>query len=225
MTAETQAQGRRVLQRTRSACPPLIGTAPLPRHGGQPDQACVLFNQAVLAEILALRSQGEIGVVIAGRWTTYTNPLLINGTASTHELTPLPRGKTGTDPGQLLAEQLRSTLNTLHAGRVRTLVIGAIPELRGPAPECLARRSVQQCAVSADAERRFRSNTQNALEAAVENTPAQRLWDPLPHVCPDGECLPSRGGTVAYRDSNHLTTSFVTSLRPALAPALAWLAP
>jgi hypothetical protein len=40
---------------------------------------------------------------------------------------------------------------------------------------------------------------------------------------PASECQARRSSQIVYRDTNHLTASFVTGLLPELAPALQWV--
>ncbi|MEQ1579201.1 MAG: acyltransferase family protein [Steroidobacteraceae bacterium] len=212
-----------VLQRTRSACPPLIDAHILRLLDGRIDEDCVRFNQAVLEEIQILARQGPVGVVLAGRWTVYVNPTLIAGGPSTHRLVETSAHDTQATPIQSFASSLATTVAALSEAGTRTLVIGAIPELPYAAPECLARRTNNQCSTSVAREREFRSEIESILLHEATLSPALLLWDPLPAVCDSERCQPLQNAEVVYRDTNHLTASFTARLRAGLTADLEWL--
>lgn len=207
--------GVRVLQRTRAACPPLVGARIVVRKDGRTDTDCLAFNQAVLDEIHSLRRAGRLGVVLAGRWTTYTNPMLMSGAPSTHQIAHSADGTFST--------LLDGTVASLReAGVDRILLVDPVPELAYAGPECLSRRSNEECSVTMERELAFRAQIHAAIARAAAS-PAARLWDPLPDVCADDVCAPERAGMILYRDTNHLTATFVAGLRVRLAEQFHWL--
>lgn len=100
------------------------------------------------------------------------------------------------------------------AGRI--YILAATPALPFDGPRCLA--SGGKCAAPARDGRV--DDIQRWIREAAEGFAGVRIIDMNDLVCPGGECRAEREGRVVYRDSQHLTATFVASLSDALASRL-----
>lgn len=113
--------------------------------------------------------------------------------------------------------------NQLTAAGIGVVALRDNPWFDVSVPECLERRGSthDDCAV-------------RSVDYLDDTSPTDHL-DPIPGVefvdltdifCPDGVCAFVQGNRVVYRDTNHLTKSYVDSLVPVLeerlVPLLAW---
>jgi peptidoglycan/LPS O-acetylase OafA/YrhL len=115
------------------------------------------------------------------------------------------------------------TLGALSASNAIVVVIRDTPALPFDAPTCLARsiRHSWYPASTCEFEPPVASSEIFAAErASATGMPFVRFLDMTPQICPRGLCTASRGDIVAFRDDNHLTGAFATSLQPALAQSL-----
>ena len=93
----------------------------------------------------------------------------------------------------------------LHENGIPLVIVSDVPELHHWPSECLARRSVEGCAVDRSELDAYSSAARRAEAAADE----QRQWitrvDPLEVLCGPTLCLPAIGNVIVYRDDHHLT--------------------
>ncbi|MDH5131618.1 MULTISPECIES: acyltransferase family protein [unclassified Microbacterium] len=82
--------------------------------------------------------------------------------------------------------------------------------------KCLQTRSPEACSVSRDDA----LAASDPIRAAGEDFPGVTVLDFTPVFCSSSECLPVIGGANAYRDHDHLTTTFTDTLAPQLRAAL-----
>jgi len=108
----------------------------------------------------------------------------------------------------------------IAAGRMSVFhpryILAATPALPFDGPRCLA--SGGKCAAPARDGRV--DDIQRWIREAAEGFAGVRIIDMNDLVCPGGECRAEREGRVVYRDSQHLTATFVASLSDALASRL-----
>ena len=111
---------------------------------------------------------------------------------------------------------MRRTLSELEAHSVATVVIRDTPKPSFNPPNCLSRAAWrnldgdQECAF----ERRSHvSESVFAIEIAVlaEFETAYAV-DMTNLICPGGQCHAQTDGNILYRDSHHLTTTYVELL-------------
>jgi peptidoglycan/LPS O-acetylase OafA/YrhL len=219
MRAASRELDMNVREFTRAACPPLLGVMPFDE--GRIDHDCEHFNQAAVAEIERLARSGLKGVVIASRWPAYLGRPSPDGTLQAR----LSYGDVPLDPEKseaALRLGLSNALRRLERAGLRVLVVGATPEFHYSVPQCLLRRSLQECAMPRTAvdERRGRSML------VVMNTVAlngAHMFDPLHFFCDDVYCYPTHGQTVMFSDPQHLTAAGSPLLEPEVAGDLRWL--
>lgn len=223
MNKESQAIHVNIREYARASCPPLLGV--MPYHNGMANHECARFNAAVIGDLEHLAGQGLEGVVIAARWTGYVglgqpNPAL--GPAAS-----LSYGDTVLSPEESLRALqigLTATVNRLRRAGLRVLIVGQIPELYYSVPECLLRRSAQECAMERQRVNDRREAAMTVLRSELVPDRSVRLLDPIDALCDTRSCYPVRGGVVMYSDSHHLTATGVETLAPQFDPELIWLA-
>lgn len=117
-------------------------------------------------------------------------------------------------------------LDSLERTGARIGVIAPAPLLPFDGPACLARRQWRMqvtqlidsgACVSAAASR---NQVTAAIANAVEGHPRVRLLAFDESICPDGVCRAERDGVVVFRDSQHLTASYVATLADAVGTQL-----
>lgn len=117
-------------------------------------------------------------------------------------------------------------LAAISQSGARIGVLAPTPVLPFDGPACLARRDWRRKWISmadsclSPAGNQVRS-VRAALAVAVARNPQARLLDLDAAVCPDGTCRAERDGITVYRDNQHVTAAFMTTLAPALGIALA----
>jgi peptidoglycan/LPS O-acetylase OafA/YrhL len=220
MRSASQDLDMNVAEFTRAACPPLLGVMPF--LDGAVDHECDRFNQAVVAEIERLARQGLKGVVIAGRWPAYIGRPSPDGSL----LARLSYGEGALDPAQsevALHTGLSNTLDRLERAGLRVVVIGATPEFRHSVPQCLLRRTLQECSMPRAAVDERRGRAMQLVASTVAMNGGAHVFDPLRFFCDDVFCYPTRGRTVMFFDPQHLTAAGSPLLAPELAGDLRWL--
>ncbi|WP_034160220.1 acyltransferase family protein [Sphingomonas sp. ERG5] len=196
-----------ILPRTRGGCRPLdgqalvIGIAPSASHLAE----CSRFRDAVLAEAGRLAASGQvIAIVASARWPN--------------------AGVAGTLPGPLaevrsgFANGLAQLTRLTQENRIRLVLVKDTPSFPYHVPRCLARRSVDRCAVSLAAG--DPGDADRTLSALAAGNPGIRLLDPSALICPGGRCAPIRDGVVLFTDDHHLSSVGSAALAAPLRPAL-----
>jgi peptidoglycan/LPS O-acetylase OafA/YrhL len=125
----------------------------------------------------------------------------------------LSRGSTITPAG------MEKSTRMLRDAGAKVLFIADNPYMGIDPPACLADHpdDIQRCAVPREAA------GVNAPERLAEVQGAlaggAQVWDPIPYLCAD-TCPSVIGNIEVYKDENHLTNTFTTSLLPELDPVL-----
>jgi peptidoglycan/LPS O-acetylase OafA/YrhL len=205
----------------RASCPPLLGVMPFDE--GAVDRQCERFNLAVVAEIERLaREEGLKGVVLAGRWPAYLGRPSPDGSLLAH----LSYGDGPLDPVKsenALHIGLAATLERLEHAGLRVVVVGATPEFHYSVPQCLLRRSLQECAMTRAAVDQRRGRAMHVVSNTVASNGGAHMFDPLRFFCDETFCYPTHGQTVMFSDPQHLTAAGSPLLEPELDLALRWL--
>jgi hypothetical protein len=205
----------------RASCPPLLGVMPF--NEGSVDRQCERFNQAVIAEIERLARGGELkGVVLAGRWPAYLGRPSPDGSL----LARLSYGDGPLDPAkseEALHVGLEATLGHLEHAGLRVVVVGATPEFRYSVPQCLLRRSLQECAMPRAAVDARRGRAMHVVSETVASNGGAHMYDPLRFFCDEDYCYPTHGQTVMFSDPQHLTAAGAPLLEPELDRDLRWM--
>lgn len=182
----------RVIGLTKSSCPPLDGMV-LPRAGQAGGYTqCVAWNQQVATLIASLRP-----TVIVTSWARYS-----------------------VDEGSFERAASRALTGYVRATGASVVLIHDTPRPTQNMAECLLAHPDHQsaCAFSR-ADGTGRNGTAQAdVLAANPSFTGVGLTD---YICPRAMCAPVIGGVVVYRDSNHLTDTYVRSLTDRVRVALA----
>lgn len=204
----------------RASCPPLLGVMPFSE--GAVDHQCERFNQAVVTEIERLAHEGGLkGVVLAGRWPAYLGRPSPDGSLLAH----LSFGEGSLDSIESEAAMhigLAATLERLERAGLRVVVVGATPEFHYSVPQCLLRRSLQECAMTRAAVDERRGRAMHVVSNTVASNGAH-MFDPLPFLCDQDFCYPMHGQTVMFSDPQHLTAAGSPLLEPEIDGDLRWL--
>jgi hypothetical protein len=133
-----------------------------------------------------------------------------------------------TRPGSVTADQwfqgTRDTLSRLSSAGLKTLLVRDTPVPGFDVPGCLARAEwnptlfSRNCTFDRAASRN--ADADRAEAAAVAQEPGVSVLDPVDIICGNFTCNPWNHDLVVYRDTNHLTTQFATSLAPLISTKL-----
>lgn len=189
-------QGWGVLPRTMSACAPLAaGTS-----GKSPLRAdCLHFNLAVLDEIQHLARERPVTVIGAARWLHLDMP------------------------PDALRVHLDATFTRLSEAGVRVLWILPPPQLRHPAPACLARRSAEECGISRNAYLAERARVEGVSAGVARRFSNVQLFDPADVFCARDVCPARKDGVVQFFDDNHPTDRALRRAAADAAPVWDWV--
>ncbi|QKE83546.1 acyltransferase family protein [Arthrobacter sp. NEB 688] len=187
-------RGWRVVVLSKSSCPPVLGYT-LPNAGAGGYTSCATFNENTQAEVARV----EPDLVLLS-WARYTNEV---------------------DQARFLAGVERAADGFAeHAGAVA--VIRDTPRPGRNMADCLVQHPGRftECAFPRSEGLARIGTGMTELLAARPRLGSIDLTD---RICPQATCAPVIGGVVVYRDSNHLTDSYVRTLTPYLEAAMARL--
>lgn len=218
--AAAASVGLGVVQRTMSSCPPYLGG--LPYNSGQDMSRCVAFNMSVFDDLA--KEPGRIsGVVLSARWGSWhRRPAFWDnegGGGQAYKIRP-PDGRATLST---LESRLRATVQAITALGLKVAVVAPSPELRSPAPWCLARRNIEACATPRIVWEAHQADLMAGMRRVVDGIPGARIVDPLPALCGEITCPPVRDGIILYKDEHHLTATGARSLAPWFADTMRWL--
>jgi SGNH domain (fused to AT3 domains) len=191
----------RLIDLTKSGCPPQrvrVLYPPTPRE----DQSCAVWRENALRRI----EQARPALVLAGASVHYT--VLAGGRA-------LGRAA-GT---RVLAAGYAPTLARLRAAAGRVAVLTDPPRPPGNIPACVsgAMRHLRRCAFP-----RARAMAHAAaIRDAVARLPGIGVIDATDEFCLRDLCPAVIGDVLVYRNSGHITASYMQTLRPWLERRLA----
>jgi peptidoglycan/LPS O-acetylase OafA/YrhL len=125
----------------------------------------------------------------------------------------LSRGSTITPAG------MEKSTRMLRDAGARVLFIADNPYMGIDPPDCLAQHSddIQRCSVPRDTAGVNSPERLAEIQGALAG--GAQVWDPVPYLCAN-TCPSVIGNIGVYKDENHLTNTFTTSLLPELDPVL-----
>jgi peptidoglycan/LPS O-acetylase OafA/YrhL len=121
------------------------------------------------------------------------------------------------------SEGLRRSLGTLHAAGIPVIVLRDSPTPGRDMRNCLARADWRGLPPSSCATPRsfgLDASVTEAEQGVASSVPAIHFVDLSSEFCNSTTCPAFRGGTVVYRDANHLTTAYAEGLLEPLRSAL-----
>ncbi len=183
---------------TKSSC---VFSAGMQVDDGKPYESCEQWNRNVLAELIDLDPDV---VLVSGRTTS--------ALTDWHD----PASGTSQAMTDALAQQWRQLTD---AG------IPVVAILDNPSPdtsvyECVAANLDDLQACTFDRRRGFETSQAPLQLAAAEQVPGVQTIDMTDRICPEETCVPVIGNVLVYRQTSHLTDTYVRTLTPYLAEKL-----
>ena len=187
MDAIGRERGWRVLAMTKSSCPPARG--------------------------LTVERTGQAGdYQQCSTWQEGLDETLVEEAPDLVLLSSASYGATGAEK---LAGGLAARIDMVEAEGMNAALVRDVPRAPFDVPACLTEHEdeVPECAFDR-AEGLARSGTGHLLLA--EQRPELPVIDLTEAVCPGRTCSPIVGGVVVWRDSNHLSATYIGSLEALL---------
>lgn len=202
-------------------CPPVLGVEPkVEGHA----TGCVRYNEETLRRILG--DPSIVTVVMAGRHSLSMighYGLVEPDVPVAVDFVPVAGLPDAPRETAYLA-RMAATVRALVAGGKHVVLIQPVPEIGFDVPQAVGlammRRSdpaALQIPRAAYLERQARIRE---TLAALARLPGVSLVDPAALVCPDSACRVVRGGTILYRDDDHLSRAGVRLFMPQLLAAI-----
>jgi hypothetical protein len=199
------------LSRSFPRCPPF---AFYDKRNALDEAACHSFNAAVFAEVRALRPRGLKAVVLSAHWLrVFKAPRVFRISTAAGAENP------GIASPSLLSS-LSETIERLMALGLRVVIVAPLPEMPYDVPDCLARRSPDQCNISRaviDIQRRDVMRLLADIQRRFRNV---RILDLIESVCDASICYAEKDGLILYVDGDHLSASASRSMLPAVRDTL-----
>jgi hypothetical protein len=178
------------------------------------ETVCRHFYLGTLAELV--RHPPTV-VVLASRTDDY-----IEGGGTLRK----PNGTLTTDPDQkarLWQQGLTSTLAGLNRAGIAVIVVHPTPEFPYTPSECAVIRVLTNACDSSISRTQVAQRLRRSLDAeneAVAHTPNSSTLDLTDELCNAQRCSTTRGATILYRDTNHLSIDGAQQLTPRFYTAL-----
>lgn len=188
------------LPRAMGACKPHVQTfeSTLRRYA-RSVEACIAFNNEVLAALPALARDGARVVVLSARWS----------------VTSFWQQGHGSWRASLV-----ETIAAIRRAGFDVLIIADGPPYPTNVPNCLARRGAAACSLARAEVDRDRTATLETLRAVAGSFDRVTIWDPTDELCDTSRCTPIKDGIVTMSDSHHLSPGAAAGLAPALGRVL-----
>jgi peptidoglycan/LPS O-acetylase OafA/YrhL len=167
-----------------TACPPVIGDAPV-------EAGCKRHNERAIQQL-----QGFDTVLISVRWLALFNTM--------------PRGFEGLYPDDAasvdrMTAGMERAIADLHARRI--LLVGPVPQLRASAERCLASGAPDRCAMTRSQFEALAAAPRRFMTAMATKYPNVEIIDPEPFLCGNVLCPVSRYGVTLYADDDHISAA------------------
>ena len=185
--------GWRLIVLTKSSCPMVDEPMFYPRIGRDYTE-CTTWRAHALQFVASLRPD-----------------IVLLGSVQTSDFTPTQ-----------WVEGSARVLKAISAASGHIYVLRGTPHLPFDGPNCLSSQSwlsrwrKQQNKCQAPAFNQQDNNVDQWLRQASNQFTNVSVLDLNDEVCPKGKCTAERNGEVIYRDSQHLTASFIQSLSQSL---------
>jgi hypothetical protein len=110
---------------------------------------------------------------------------------------------------------LAKMVRQVRATGARVIVLGPTPKPKADVPDCLSRHLHNAVACTTPPQVALDTGGMRAERQAVQRAGGGYL-DVTPWLCTPSTCMVMVGNLLAYRDDNHLTTTYTTWLSPLL---------
>jgi peptidoglycan/LPS O-acetylase OafA/YrhL len=176
-------RGWRVVTLAKSSCPPTAGLEFARGAAPQGYEQCTAYQQDVLERLLA--EQPDVVLLSSASYDA---------------------------PAGAVAEALARRVDQLRERDVLPVLVRDVPRPPFDLPECLLDNPDRASACAFDrTDALARSGTGHDELASIR--PGLPVLDLTEAICPAQTCSPVVGGVVVWRDSNHLSATYVRSLR------------
>lgn len=177
---------------TKSACP--FADVTPSYQGGVPYENCVAWNSLVMSEIQKTSPDLLLTTNSADRY------LWIDGEQRSFEASESE-----------FADGLQRSWSELRDSGIPVAVIADVPKMLTDVPECVSSHPAQltECASDRDAAIELRTHPE---QLAADGLTGIDYIDMNRWICPGEKCAAVIGQVLVWRDSQHLTASFATTL-------------
>jgi SGNH domain (fused to AT3 domains) len=195
-----KAEGWRLWAWSKSACP-IADVTKFDGALGRAFEECDTFRSAIIEEVIAADPQ----VVVLGMASDGVRVV----DRETGDLLDVR------DSRPVLVEGLRRTVERLTDAGIRVVMVADLPTAKVSPPSCLVETArVADCLVTARRGVRVE-------QAALDGLEGVEILDLRDEVCRQRVCTPVQGGTLVYRDTNHITRTYALTLAPRFRELLA----
>ncbi|MFZ3417163.1 acyltransferase family protein [Arthrobacter sp. 3Tela_A] len=187
-----QENGWRVDSYTKSSCA-FVGTMIMAEGGQKTYDSCLTWHDNVMTAL-----------------TGPEKPDLVLTSGQAYD----------TADGRPLADSLAATWAVLRDSGITVAALGDTPRPGINVPECAMANEerLTECAVDRVVAMK---NGLAAQQTAAEIAGGMEVFDMTDHICPAEQCSVVIGNVFVYRDSNHLTATYVRTMAPSLKSKLA----
>lgn len=194
----------RVIDLTKSGCPPVEVSIAAWFLGGAPYSACSRWRADAMAQIAALRP--SLVIVSWSRWLEEPEARAMPG---------VPGGY-----GGVWQDGVAATFGFLRHAARRVAFISDIPTLGASAPQCLSehRSDVRACTPTLAAATLLPSV--KAEELALARQEGVSAIDPTSWFCTPATCPVIVGNILVYHDNSHMTKQWGRFIAPVLGAAI-----
>lgn len=197
-----------------SSCPPLPGIQLTPCGD---TERCGAFNGAVRDLIT---SQHIPLVFLVAYWPKYVHDAEMPNEGPYFDPSVPPPLE---DRSASVDQSLDSLLADLTRQGIRVVLVSDVPEMGRYMPEAIAKAMMRGTSTEIAPPVDYIEERQ-ALSRRILNRVAGKygvtIIDPLPSICSNGRCDALRDGLPLYKDADHLTATFATTLSPLYVPVL-----
>jgi len=193
MKAIAEADGWSVVSHTKVSCPFVRSEV---ASGSQPYTSCNEWNASV-RRTLAASARPDLVILTNRTFHLIENGAVLTGPANTAKV----------------IEALRSAIREFTDAGVPVVILRDNPAPEVNIPDCVASHTDNLTACATPRSRALRGSEQ---VAAADGIRGAHLVDLADAICPGDPCAPVIGGVMVWRDSHHLTRTYVQSLAPRL---------
>lgn len=167
-------------------------------------QECVEHNRSALHDIRSMAGEGQVRVVLGGRWPLYLGEEPISLIDQ-----PAMLRRSFVPENYRIDAGLPALVDELAKLGVAVDLVAPVPEMERWAPDCEAQLIPRiDCDVPITRELEYQKETSVVLETALERgLIGSRLVDLSGELCTQDVCLAQTDGTLNYFDDDHLSAT------------------
>jgi len=212
--AAARQAGMQGLFAGHSSCPPLPGVKLTPRGD---TERCGAFNSAVRDLVT---SQHIPLVFLVAYWPKYVHDAEMPNEGPYFDASVPPPLE---DRSASVVQTLDGLLADLTKEGTKVVLVSDVPEMGHYMPEAIAKAMMRGTSTEVAPPFDYIEKRQALSHAILSRLAAKygdTIVDPLPSICNNGRCDAVRNGLPLYKDADHLTATFATTLSPLYLPVL-----